>query len=147
MGEDESRLGSFGCGPGCACSSCSTGRSTLAEWYVPEEEEESPPPAATPKRTAAPTSNLSGCGGFGEPLPQRRLSLTGGLQLRMPAFDTITGFARDGASLSAAQLDRVNRVAQFVAQSWRGTAPITSIRITGYIDANEWQSDLGQRRA
>ena len=65
----------------------------------------------------------------------------------MPAFATLTGFARGGASLSATQLERVKRVAEFVAQSWRGTSPITSIRITGYIDANEVQSDLGQRRA
>jgi hypothetical protein len=65
----------------------------------------------------------------------------------MPAFATLTGFARGGASLNAAQLERVKRVGEFVAQSWRGTSPITSIRITGYIDADEWQSDLGQRRA
>lgn len=49
--------------------------------------------------------------------------------------------------MNTAQLQRVNRVAEFIAQSWRGTSPITSVRITGYIDANEWQSDLGQQRA
>src|SRR5262245_55392494 len=148
IGENESTLGSLGCGPGCLCKSCRIGGSNFGEWYVPEEEEETPPPAATPKgRTAPPASNLSGWGRFGQLLPRRRVSLTSGLSLRMPAFETITGFARDGASLSAAQLERVSRVADFVAQSWRGTAPITSIRITGYIDANEWQSDLGQRRA
>ena len=65
----------------------------------------------------------------------------------MPAFATLTGFARGGASLNAAQLERVQRAAEFIAQSWRGTSPIMSIRITGYIDANESQSDLGQRRA
>jgi hypothetical protein len=65
----------------------------------------------------------------------------------MPAFATLTGFARGGASLNAAQLERVKRAAEFIAQSWRSTSPITSIRITGYIDANEGQSDLGQRRA
>jgi hypothetical protein len=65
----------------------------------------------------------------------------------MPAFATITGFSRGGASLSPTQLERVKRAAEFIARSWTGTSPITSIRITGYIDANEWQSDLGQRRA
>jgi hypothetical protein len=65
----------------------------------------------------------------------------------MPAFATLTGFARGGAGLSVAQLERVKRAAEFIAQSWRGTSPITSIRIAGYIDANEGQSDLGQRRA
>jgi outer membrane protein OmpA-like peptidoglycan-associated protein len=148
IGEDESTRGSFGCGPGCSCKSCRIGGSNFGEWYVPEEEEETPPPAATPKgRTAPPASNLSGWGRFGELLPRGRLSLTSGLQLRMPAFETITGFARDGASLSAAQLGRVKRAAEFIAQSWRGTSPITSIRVTGYIDANEAESDLGQRRA
>jgi hypothetical protein len=47
--------------------------------------------------------------------------------------------------LNAAQFERVKRAAEFIAQSWSGTSPITSIRITGYIDANE-QPDLGQRR-
>jgi outer membrane protein OmpA-like peptidoglycan-associated protein len=151
IGEDESTFGSFGCGPGCGCAGCrQTAGSVrgLGERYVPEEEDETQPPAPAPaERNASPASNLSGWGWFGEPLPRRRLSPTGGLQLRMPAFETITGFPRGGASLSAAQLERVNRVAEFVAQSWNGTSPITSIRFTGYIDADEWQSDLGQRRA
>jgi outer membrane protein OmpA-like peptidoglycan-associated protein len=151
IGEDESTLGSFGCGPGCSCAGCrQTAGSVngLGERYVPEEKEATPPPAPTPTAPAAPPrSNLSGWGRFGEPLSQRRLSPTGGLQLRMPAFATLTGFARGGASLNAAQLERVKRAAEFIAQSWRGTSPIMSIRITGYIDANESQSDLGQRRA
>jgi outer membrane protein OmpA-like peptidoglycan-associated protein len=151
IGEDESTFGSFGCGPGCGCAGCQRTEGSLpglGERYVPEEEETTPPPAPTPTAPAAsPRSNLSGWGWFGEQLPHRRISLTSGLQLRMPAFETITGFPRGGASLSAAQLERVNRVAEFVAQSWSGTSPITSIRITGYIDADEWQPDLGQRRA
>ena len=150
IGEDESTLGSFGCGPGCSCAGCrQTAGSVrgLGERYVPEQAETTPPPAPTTAPAASPRSNLSGWGRFGEPLPQRRLSPSGGLQLRMPAFATVTGFARGGASLNAAQLERVNRAAEFIAQSWRGTSPIMSIRITGYIDANESQSDLGQRRA
>ena len=147
--EDESTLGSFGCGPGCSCAGCrQTAGSVrgLGERYVPEAEETTPPPARTPA-PAPPRSNLSGWGRFGEPLPQRHLSPAGRLQLRMPAFATLTGFARGGASLNTAQLERVKRAAEFIAQSWRGTSPITSVRITGYIDANEGQSDLGQRRA
>ena len=147
IGEDESTLGSFGCGPACSCARCRqpTGNvSDLGERYVPEEEETTPPPTSTPAEP--PRSNLSGWGRFGEPLTQRRLS-PGGLQLRMPAFATLTGYARGGASLNAAQLERVKRVAEFVAQSWRGASPIMSIRVTGYLDANESQPDLGQRRA
>jgi outer membrane protein OmpA-like peptidoglycan-associated protein len=149
IGENESTLGSFGCGPGCSCAGCrqTAGSETrLGERYVPEAEETTPSPEPRPAPAPPPRSNLSGWGRFGEPLPQRRLSPTG-LQLRMPAFATLTGFARGGASLNAAQLERVKRAAEFIVQSWRGTSPITSIRITGYIDANEEQSDLGQRRA
>src|SRR5262245_34416502 len=154
IGEEKSTLGPFGCGPGCSCAGCrQTGASVngLGERYVPEEEEAPPPPPAQPppQRPAPappPRSNLSGWGRFGEPLPQRRLSPTRGLQLRMPAFATLTGVARGGAGLNPAQFERVKRVAEFIAQSWSGTSPITSIRITGYVDVNE-QSDLGQRRA
>src|SRR5262245_50969840 len=154
VGENESNLGSFGCGSGCRCSGCrqTAAMSGLGELYVPEEPEqdEAPPPPqppqTPPQHTAPPTANVSGWGRFGEP-PRRRPSLKNGLQLRTPAFATLTGFTRGGASLSAAQLERVNRVAEFVAQSWNGTSPITSIRITGYIDADEWQPDLGERRA
>jgi outer membrane protein OmpA-like peptidoglycan-associated protein len=150
IGEDESTLGSFGCGSGCSCASCrQTSGSVrgLGERYVPEQAETTPPPPPRPAPAAPPRSNVSGWGRFGEPLPRRRLSPAGGLQLRMPAFATLTGFARGGASLNAAQLERVQRAAEFIAQSWSGASPIMSIRITGYIDANESQSDLGQRRA
>ncbi len=71
IGEDESTLGSFGCGPGCSCGGCrqTAGRVRgLGERYVPEEEETTPPPAPTPTPPAAsPRSNLSGWGGFGAP--------------------------------------------------------------------------------
>jgi outer membrane protein OmpA-like peptidoglycan-associated protein len=151
IGKDECTFGSFGCGPGCGCAVCRRTAGSLpglGERYVREEEEETRTPTPAPaERNASAASNFSGWGRFGEPLPRRRLSPTGGVQLRMPAFETITGFPHGGASLSAAQLERVKRVAEFVAQSWNGTSPITSIRITGYIDADEWQSDLGQRRA
>ena len=154
IGKDESTLGSLGCGPGCSCAGCrqtAAGVNGLGERYVPEEKEApSPPPTQPPPQRPAPAlpprSNLSGWGRFGEPLLQRRSSPTGGLQLRMPAFATLTGFARGGAGLNAAQFERVKRAAEFIAQSWSGASPITSIRITGYIDGNE-QSDLGQRRA
>jgi hypothetical protein len=148
IGEDESKLGSFGCGPGCRCSGCrrTGGRSGLDELYVPEEPEEEeaeppppPPPQRPPQHVVPPAANLSGWGRFGEPPPGRRL--------RMPAFTTITGFTHGGSSLSAAQLEGVTRAAEFIARSWPGASPVTSVRITGYIDADESQSDLGQQRA
>ena len=86
--------------------------------------------------------------GLGQ-LPARRRPtlLSPDMQLRMPPYETIEGFARDAASLNSAQVDRVNRVADFIARSWTGTSPITSVRVTGYINGDEWQSDLGGRRA
>jgi hypothetical protein len=65
----------------------------------------------------------------------------------MPPHETISGFPPDGASLNAAQIASLNRTADFIARSWTGTAPITSVRVTGYINPNEWQSGLGERRA
>jgi hypothetical protein len=80
------------------------------------------------------------------PRPRPSL-LQPGLQLRMPPHDTITGFPRDVATLSQAQLQRVNSTAQFIANTWPGTAAVTSIRLTGYIISEEWQAGLGERRA
>jgi outer membrane protein OmpA-like peptidoglycan-associated protein len=87
---------------------------------------------------------------FGEPQPQpqpRPPLLDPGLQLQMPPFETIMGYRSGVYALSGPQLERVRRVADFVASSWRGAGAITQIRITGYLDARESQSDLGQQRA
>jgi hypothetical protein len=65
----------------------------------------------------------------------------------MPPFETITGFPQGGSSLSAAQIASLNRTGEFIARSWSGTSPITSVRVTGYVNANEGQPDLGERRA
>lgn len=154
--EDRSTPGALGCGPSCRCAGChqSAAMSGLGERYVPEEheEEEAPPPPPSPPqmpphRAVPGVAHLSGWGRFEQLPPRRRPSPTNGLQLRMPAFTTITGFTRGGASLSAAQLEGVKRAAEFIARSWPGASPVTSVRITGYIDANESQSDLGQQRA
>jgi hypothetical protein len=62
IGEDESTLGFFGCGPGCSCAGCrQTADSVngLGERYVPEEAETTPPPAPRPVPAAPPVSNLS----------------------------------------------------------------------------------------
>ena len=148
--EDDSALGSLGCGPGCSCGGCrqSAGRlSGLSERYEREEEESLPPEPAAPVRAAPRAPNLNGWGRFGEPLPRRNVPAGNGLQLRMPAFETITGFPNGRASLSSAQVESVQRAAEFIARSWPGAAPVTSVRVTGYIDAHESQSDLGRQRA
>ena len=147
--EADSALGSFGCGPGCGCRDCrKTARNNTSDLGERYEREEAEAPPATPLvrvRPMAPT--LSGSGRFGEALSRPRGPLTGGLQLRMPAFATITGFVPGGASLRASQREIIRRAAEFIARSWTGGAPITSVRLTGYIDARESQPDLGKRRA
>lgn len=150
--DNGSTLGYFACGPGCSCGPCRE-RAGLGERYIEEEDDDDepvarppPPPKAPPP--PAPATNLRGWGGFGQaPFRRPRLAPPEGLQLRMPAFETLTGFVRGNASLNGAQLQRVNRVAEFIARSWTGASPIMSVRVTGYIDRDEWQPDLGQRRA
>ena len=87
--------------------------------------------------------------GLGELPQRRRLTLLppGEAQLRMPPFETISGFARDAVRLTTPQIERVNRVADFVARSWAGSSPITSIRLAGHINADEFQPGLGTGRA
>jgi outer membrane protein OmpA-like peptidoglycan-associated protein len=147
--EADSALGSFGCGAGCGCHGCRKSArnktSGLGERYEREEAEVSPATPLMRIRPSAPA--LSGWGRFGEALPRPRGPMTGGLQLRMPAFATITGFTPGGASLRGSQLESIRRTAEFIARSWTGAAMVTSVRVTGYIDARESQADLGQRRA
>ena len=92
------------------------------------------------------TSDL---GFYGEPTTERPpLSITGGgLQLRLPPAETITGYQPGVAWLTGAQLARVNRVAEMIARSWGTSAPFASIRLTGYVASSESQPDLGQNRA
>jgi hypothetical protein len=148
-GEDGSTLGSLGCGPGCACSGCrktaGNDMSGLGERYEREEAEAPPPTPPVRVRPLAPA--FSGLGHVGQPLLRRHITPPRPVQLRMPAFATITGFTRGGLSLGAAQLPPVQRAAEFIARSWTGAAPVTSVRLTGYIDASESQTDLGQQRA
>jgi hypothetical protein len=104
-------------------------------------------PANPPSASASPPPET--VSGFGQlPFGWQRLRLTPpGPQLQMPPHETISGFPQDGTSLNAAQTALVNRTAEFIARSWTGTTPVTSVRVTGYINANEWQPGLGERRA
>ena len=81
------------------------------------------------------------------PPPPRPSLLQPAPQLRMPPYETIVGFARDVSTLTAAQVERVNRVADFIASTWPGNGAITSVRVTGYINTDEWKTGLGEQRA
>jgi outer membrane protein OmpA-like peptidoglycan-associated protein len=153
--QDALTLGWVGCGPSCSCvtgqRNISSGQG-LGELYVEEEEDEQPSPRVAPPRTARPPlpprPTLSGWRGLGEQPPLRRgPSLQVDLQLRMPPFETIVGFVRGSATLNTAQIQRINRVAEVIARSWTGPSRITSVRVTGYLDSQEWQPDLGQLRS
>jgi hypothetical protein len=146
--EADSALGSFGCGSGCGCRGCrKTARNNTSGLRERYEREEGEAPATPLVRVRPLPPSVSGWGRFGEVLPRPRGRLTDGLQLRMPAFATITGFAAGGASLRAFQLESIRRAAEFIAHSWMGGAPVSSVRITGYIAARESHPDLGRRRA
>jgi hypothetical protein len=148
------------CSPGCNCWRCRSLSLGLGERYI-EADDEAETPARPPTQgpsgpfapvanggRARPTENESVAGGFGEePAWRRRLSLTPGLQLRLPPFEVITGFTVGSATLTAAHLARIDGVGQFIVRSWSTANPIISVRLAGYIDANEWQGDLGRRRA
>lgn len=67
--------------------------------------------------------------------------------LQMPPYETIIGYRRDSPALSGPQLEKIKRVAAFIADSWNGPGGIFQVRVTGYIDAAEWKPDLGQQRA
>jgi hypothetical protein len=106
-------------------------------------------PNGVRKRSASPrTAGLPSLGFYGQ-LPARRPRLfpEGEPQLRMPPFETLFGFPRESAALIGPHLDRIGRVARFIIDSWRGVNAIASVRITGYVNADEAQPDLGQRRA
>ena len=126
---DSGGLGEFGCGAGCSCKQC---RSNLAEVYEEDEIPEKAASKATPKMGAW----------FGElPPPQRHVSLMPG-QLRMPAFEVITGYARGGWRLNQAQLAQIQRVAEHIIRTWTTTSPVTGIRLIGFAEATEPQAAL-----
>ena len=105
------------------------------------------PRVASP--SAGPPAAMAGYG-LGQ-IPQRRrgpsLLPPPDPQLRMPPNETIEGFRHHVVTLTSPQLERVNRIAEFIGRSWTTTSPVTSIRVTGYINADEYESGLGERRA
>ena len=126
---DSGALGEFGCGANCSCKQCT---SNLAEVYEEEEIPEPGPSTTAPKMGAW----------FGElSPPQARVSLMPG-QLRMPAFETLTGYAPGGWRLNQAQLAQIQRVAEHVIRTWTTSSPVTGIRLIGFAEAAEPQAAL-----
>jgi hypothetical protein len=122
-------LGEFSCGADCSCKQC---RSNLAEVYEDEEIPKTAPSKAAPKIGAW----------VGELRPRRsRVSLMPG-QLRMPAFETLTGYAPGGWRLNQAQLAQIQRVAEHVIRTWTTTSPVTGIRLVGFAEATAPQAAL-----
>jgi hypothetical protein len=126
---DSGGLGEFSCGAGCSCKQC---RSNLAEVYEEEEVPEKAPSKGAPKMGAW----------FGElPQPQPQVSLMPG-HLRMPAFETLTGYAAGGWRLNRTQRAQIQRVAEHVIRTWTTSSPVTGIRLVGFAEAAEPQAAL-----
>ena len=153
IGEDESTLGSFGCGPGCSCKSCRTGTATLEEWYVPEEDERETEPSPTPAnppnlRTPEMTGDRVGSS-FGEPQARRRVPAPAP-PTRVRPFIALDRFEFDRAVLMPFHLPMIHRVAQQAVASWQTSSPIRTIRLFGHTDQVGPEShnlNLGQQRA
>ena len=80
-------------------------------------------------------------GPFGEPPPAPRVSLLPG-QLRMPAFETLTGYAPGGWRLSPEQLARIQRLAEHIVRTWTTGSPVTGVRLIGFAEPAEAQAAL-----
>jgi len=127
-----SGFGEFGCGAGCSCKACQSGASKLSEVY---EEDDNPPPPPPRLRTRRAPATMGMY--FGQVAPfERRVSLLPG-QLRMPAFDTVTGYASGQWRLTPPQLSQIARVAEHVVRTWATASPVTGIRLIGFADAAE----------
>jgi OmpA family len=152
IGEDESTLGSFGCGPGCSCKSCRTRPATLQEWYVPEEDEPEAEPNPTPSnnpnlRTPEMIGNRVGFS-FGAPQARRRVPIRPAARVR--PFVVLDRFEIDRALVPPFHLPAIHRVAQRAVASWQTSSPIRTIRLFGHTDQVGPEShnlDLGQQRA
>jgi hypothetical protein len=130
---EPSGLGEFGCGAGCSCKSCRSAASNLSEAY---EKEEAPAPSK-PQPPRGSASKIAGP--FGEPPLAPRVSLLPG-RLRMPAFETLTGYAPGAWRLSPAQLARIRRLAEHIVRTWTTGSPVTGVRLIGFAEPAEAQA-------
>ena len=107
---DPNELSEFGCGADCSCKACrSSSVSNFGEVY---EREEMPPPAAT----KPPVPKIGGW--FAEaPVPRTPTPVMPG-HLRRRPFELLTGYAPGQWRLNAAQLGRIQRLAERIVHTW-----------------------------
>jgi hypothetical protein len=149
VGEDESMLSSFSCGPACRCESCRPGISGLAEWYVREED-------ARPE-----LARTGGGHSLGLVTGERAGVTTGGLRQRqtlvfppttmgMRPFSVLDRFLHDQARPLPFHAPMIDRIAGHVVASWRTPQPVRTIRLVGHTDPTgreAYNLTLGLRRA
>jgi OmpA family len=149
VGEDESMLSSFSCGPTCRCGSCRPGISGLAERYIPEED-------ARPK-----SGRTGGDYSLGLVTGERAGVTTGGLRqrqtmvfrpttIRVQPFLVLDRFLHNQARLMPFHTPMIDRLASHVVASWRTPQPLRTIRLVGHTDPTGregYNLALGLRRA
>jgi hypothetical protein len=149
VGEDESMLSSFSCGPACRCGSCGPGISGLAEWYVPEEDGR-PEPGRTGGyySLGLVTGERAGVSTGG--LRQRQTMVFPPVIIRVRPFLVLDRFLHDQARPMPFHTPMIDRIASHVVASWRTPQPVRTIRLVGHTDRTgrgAYNLALGLRRA
>jgi outer membrane protein OmpA-like peptidoglycan-associated protein len=151
VGEDESMLGSFSCGPACHCASCRPGISGFAERYVPEEDEE-PEPGRTGGyySLGLVTGERERAGVTAGGLRQGRTMVFPPTTIRVRSVIVLDRFLHDQFRLMPFHTPMIDRLAGRIVASWRGSQPVRTIHLVGHTDRTgrgAYNVTLGLRRA
>ena len=63
-------------------------------------------------------------------------------QLRRPPFEVLTGYAPGQWRLNAAQLGRIQRLAEHIVHTWTISSPTSRVRMVGFAEPSEPQAAL-----
>ena len=133
VGEEESMLSSFSCGPACRCESCRPRVSGLAERYIPEEDER-PEPGQTGGYYSLGLIPVAPSGVTTGGLRQRQPMVFPPTTIRVQPFFVLDRFLHNQARLMPFHTPMIDRLASHVVASWRTPQPVRTIRLVGHTD-------------